>query len=224
MSLKPQKRSDAGKRWMRERRDRGIQIKPEYHLIVTEGRETEPAYFQAIQSIINQRYRNRIHLEVHGEGDNTLSLYEKARLRAESSPNVYKHVWVVYDTDDFPAEHINLTAELCKQNSSSETQYHALWSNQCFELWYLLHFSYFQSDVHRREYWPKLTEQLERIGKGAYVKNRPDMYDTLRPYMKDGIKNAQKLDKHNQGRKPSDAAPGTKVYELIDALKSYLID
>ena len=30
-----------------------------------------------------------------------------------SSANGYKHVWVVYDTDDFPADHINKTAELC---------------------------------------------------------------------------------------------------------------
>ena len=32
--------------------------------------------------------------------------------------------------------------------------YHAIWSNQCIEVWFLLHFSYFQSDIHRKEYWP----------------------------------------------------------------------
>ena len=43
MSLKPPKKSDLGKSWMKPRRDKNILIRPEYHLIVTEGTETEPA-------------------------------------------------------------------------------------------------------------------------------------------------------------------------------------
>ena len=43
MSLKPPKKSDLGKSWMKPRRDKNILICPEYHLIVTEGTETEPA-------------------------------------------------------------------------------------------------------------------------------------------------------------------------------------
>ena len=37
MSLKPPKKSDLGKSWMKPRRDKNILIRPEYHLIVTEG-------------------------------------------------------------------------------------------------------------------------------------------------------------------------------------------
>ena len=150
MSLKPPKKSDLGKNWMKKRRDRAIRIQPEYHLIVTEGTETEPQYFQAIKEIINRQYRDKIQLDIFGEGDNTLSLFEKAKKRAEQNPNGYKHVWVVYDTDDFPSDYINRTEKLCQQGSTSETQYHAIWSNQCIELWYLLHFSFLQSDIHRK--------------------------------------------------------------------------
>lgn len=46
-----------------------------------------------------------------------------------SSANGYKHVWVVYDTDDFPADHINKTAQLCDEESS-----------------------FMQSDLHRSTY------------------------------------------------------------------------
>lgn len=35
MSLKPPKKSDLGKSWMKPRRDKNILIRPEYHLIVT---------------------------------------------------------------------------------------------------------------------------------------------------------------------------------------------
>lgn len=98
MSLKPSKKSDLNKGWMKKRRDKVIRIQPEYHLIVTEGTDTEPQYFQAIKDIINQKYRDKIHLDIFGEGDNTLSLFQKAKNRAEQNPNGYKHVWVVYDT------------------------------------------------------------------------------------------------------------------------------
>ncbi len=223
MSLKPPKKSDLGKDWMKRRRDRAIRIQPEYHLIVTEGIKTEPQYFQAIKDTINQQYRGRIQLDICGEGDNTVSLFEKARDRAVGNPAVtYRHVWVVYDTDDFPADRINKTVELCRSASNEETTFHAVWSNQCIELWYLLHFCFFQSDVSRSEYWPKLSEWLSSIGEGTYEKNRTDMFQVLRPYMDMAIINAKKLDAYNKGKPPASAAPGTKIYELIEKLIPYL--
>ena len=57
MSLKPLKKSDLEKDWMKTRRDKAIRIQPEYHLIVTEGTKTEPQYFQAVRDIINRQYR-----------------------------------------------------------------------------------------------------------------------------------------------------------------------
>lgn len=222
MSLKPLKKSDLGKSWMQARQERIIKISPEYHLIVTEGTETEPVYFEAIQRAINEQYRGRIQLDIFGEGTNTVFLFDRAKYLAEHSPNTYRHVWVVYDTDDFPKDRINEVVELCQTNSTEETEYHALWSNQCIELWYLLHFSYMHSDLHRTEYWPKLTECLECIEAGEYKKNRSDMYALLRPYLETAIAFAKRLDQDNADLPPSQAAPGTKVYELLEKLKPYL--
>lgn len=114
VSLNPPKKSDRNKAWMQPRRDKAKKLQPEYHLLVTEGTDTEPAYLGAIRDRINARYQGRIQLEIYGEGDNTLSLLNKARNRAFANPNGYRHVWVVYDTDDFPAEHIDQTAQLCE--------------------------------------------------------------------------------------------------------------
>lgn len=176
-----------------------------------------------MKEIINRTYSDRIQLGVHGAGDNTLSLFQKAKNMAAASANGYKHVWVVYDTDDFPAGHINKTAELCVSESNEETTYHAIWSNQCIELWFLLHFSFMQSDLHRTFYWPKLTEILTSQGLGEYEKNRTDMYQILFPYIDAAIANAEKLDRINGGKLPSASSPGTKVYELVKKLKPYLI-
>lgn len=223
MSMKPPKKSDLGKSWMQPRLDRQKKIQPEYHLIVSEGTDTEPAYFKAIRDVINQQYHDRIHLDVFGEGDNSVGLFQKAKKRAGESPNGYRHVWVVYDTDDFPSVYVDRVMDLCRENSNEEIEYHAVWSNQCIELWYLLHFSFMHSDIHRSEYWPKLTECLTGIGVGAYAKNREDMYQILLPFLDHAIANAKKLDEMNQGKPPSKAAPGTKVYELVERLRAYLV-
>lgn len=222
MSQKPPKKSDRDKNWMKKRLDREIKIQPEYHLIVAEGKDTEPQYFKAIQNAVNAQYRGKIQLDICGEGVSTLNLFKKAKAKANNNPNVYKHVWIIYDTDDFPEEHINKTAELCNYSTTKETQYHAVWSNQCIELWFLLHFGFFHSDIHRKEYWPKLSKCLKGIGQGGYYKGREDMFNVLRPYMDQAICNAKKLDKLNAGKTPTNSAPGTKVYELVEKLRPYL--
>lgn len=224
MSLKPPKKGDLNKNWMKRRRDKPIKIQPEYHRTVTEGTKTEPLYFQAIRDIINQKYRDRIQLDVFGEGDNTLSLFERAKQLVTKSANGYSHVWVVYDSDDFPADHINRTAELCNSETTEETVYHAIWSNQCIELWYLLHFCFLQPNIRRTAYGRKLTQQLKPIGAGSYAKNRKDMFEVLWPYMDSAIANARLLDRMNEEKTPADSAPGTKAFELIGVLKPYLAD
>ena len=90
------------------------------------------------------------------------------------------------------------------------------------ELWFLLHFSLLQSDLHRSEYWPKLTEILKSLGEGEYRKNRKDMYRILYPYMEYAIANAEKLEVINEGKTPSKSAPGTMIHVLVKKLKPYL--
>lgn len=222
MSLKPPKKSDLDKSWMKPRLDRYKKIHPEYHLIVTEGTVTEPTYFVAIKNKINATYPDRIQAEVEGAGDNTLHLFQRAKYLADSSSNGYKHVWVVYDTDDFPRENIDQTALLCEKESTPETTYHAIWSNQCIELWFLLHFCFLHSDIDRKAYGPKLTNYLTNIGQGKYKKNHEDIYSILEPYMDTAISNAERLASINEGKSPSQAAPGTMVHEIVKKLRSYL--
>lgn len=225
MSLKPDKKSDQGKDWLKKRSDKKRRIYPEYHLIVTEGTKTEPNYFESIKLKINEKYKNRVSLDIRGSGNNTVGLFEDAKKIIEGNQKQlsYKHVWIVYDTDDFPNDKIDSVPELCKRNSTLDCQYHAIWSNQCIELWFLLHFGYYQSDLHRDDYFPKLDKWLKNIDAGKYEKNRDDMFLVLEPYMDDAIKNAVRLQEEQNGDKsPSNSKPGTKIYELIEKLKPYL--
>ena len=122
MSLKPPKHSE--QKWPNKRSERNRSISLDYNLIVTEGTQTEPQYFDALKANINRKQRNRIQLEIRGLGDNTVNLFYAAKKMVEKSPNGYSHVWLVYDCDDFPSESFNMVQTLCDQeNEKGETEY-----------------------------------------------------------------------------------------------------
>ena len=224
MSPKPTKKSDASKRWMQPRRDSRINILPEYHLIISEGAKTEPNYFAGLQRELDSKGKGRIKIRVEGEGANTLSLINRAQEHIRADNNPIRHVWLAYDRDSFPADDFDNTLFKWISQNKDDTpiKYHALWSNQCIELWFLLHFSYHQEDVHRSEYKPMLDRHLNAIDCGDYKKKRDDIYDVLRPYLPTAIENAKKLRKFHNNPAPSKNAPGTTVYEIFDFLSPYL--
>ena len=102
-------------------------------------------------------------------------MLNRAKRYVENNCNVFKHVWIIYDIDDFPEENVNSVVDLCKSFSNQETTYHAIWSNQCIELWFLLHFAYIQTDIDRNEYCVKLSNYLLALDNGEYSKNRQDI-------------------------------------------------
>ena len=218
MSMRPPKHSEM--KWPSQRQSKRRIINLDYNLIVCEGTKTEPNYFMGLKTTIGQRQDNRIQLEIKGTGENTRSLFETALELVKNSPNGYSDVWIVYDKDDFPADHFNVMEDLCKNSSSDETTYHAVWSNQCIELWFLLHFRYLQSDLHRSEYFPRLTECLG--DSGAYRKSREDIFHILLPNLDFAIANAKKLEAVNENRTPALSSPGTKVYVMMEKFRPYL--
>ena len=222
MSMKPRKKSDSQKKWMTDRRDRRITIAPEYHLIVTEGTKTEPQYFEGLRQDINRLYKGRISIVIEGigQGANTLTLLERAQKIVGKEPDKYKHVWLVYDKDDFPKDDFDNTFFKCKSLSGNgdSVVYHALWSNECIEYWFLLHYMALDSALHRSEYYPKLTDCLD----SKYEKNREDIYTLLKPNIKRAIDNAKRIEANNEGMPPSQCTPGTAVYEIFEMLSSYL--
>ena len=170
---------------------------------------------------MNQKYAGRIEIVGLGEGANTLSILDTAEKVQLRSGGKYRHIWIVYDKDDFPEDDFDNAYFRCQElsNSSDTVTYHALWSNECIELWFLLHFEYLQSNIHRDLYYPKLTKHLG----SKYKKNSSDMFETLYPHLDDAIRNAKSLlQNYPNGAAPSQCAPGTSVYEIFEKLKEYL--
>ena len=196
-------------------------ILPDRHLIVCEGTKTEPNYFEAICSRIKGRYGcERLHVE--GAGRNTLSVFDYALEILDDSADVYAHVWLVYDKDGFPSGSFNATADKCDAKRTAGPQFHALWSNEAFELWYILHFEYLQSGLSRDAFSEKLTQHLKKQGHSAYKKNDTNMFELLWPFLDTAVRNAEKLEQANRGKTPTASNPGTTVHHFINVIRSYL--
>lgn len=98
-------------------------------LIVCEGENTEPDYFNAFRLTSSN-------IKAVGQGINTVSLVQKAlRIREEERKKgrEYDQCWVVFDKDDFPDNDFNRAIALAQSNGMN-----AAYSNQAFEYWFLL--------------------------------------------------------------------------------------
>lgn len=180
-------------------------------LIVCEGEKTEPNYFRAFPVDTDV-----VELKIKGTGRNTDSLVKKAielRDTAEKSENSYNQVWCVFDRDSFPAQNFNRAIEI-----ANKEKFKVAYSNQSFELWYLLHFNYYDTSIQRSDYIKKLTTLLKK----QYKKNDENIYEELKSKQAFAIKNAIKLLKYHNTQSPEMSDPSTTVYELVERLNEFI--
>lgn len=234
MSNKPAKKSEIKEdaSWRNKTRNRKIMINPEYHLIICEGTKTEPNYFKGLKEEINAKFKNRISLDIVPSGTGRMKALQEAQKIVQKSINHISHVWLVYDKDDFANYEFDNVVYSCSainaqnrelDDEHSKTEYHALWSNECIEFWFLLHFIDLKSDIHRKDYIKKINEQFKLNGiHREYEKNADDMYQILRKYLFGAIDRAKKIINENLDLSASQIKPGTAVYEIFEKLSSYL--
>ena len=179
-------------------------------LIVCEGEKTEPNYFKKFPA--NPEVYDRI--DIHGTGYNTVSLVKEAiRLNNEAleRKEPYIEVWCVFDKDDFSIDRFQSAINLAKIN-----KIRCAYSIEAFELWYMLHFNFYDSALSRKQYKEKLSEL---IGK-TYQKNDEEMYTLLNSRKDRAIQNAKKL-YFQQYKKPfAEQNPMTSVFLLVERLLS----
>ena len=169
-------------------------------------------------------------IDIKGTGSNTLSLLERAKQECEKryksgEPPYYK-IWLVFDRDSFPPDHFdNTIAATTKKTIAHKCYWQCAWSNEAFELWYLLHFHNHSAGMSRTEFRRKLESELKNIGiDRKYEKNATDMYDLLEPLQEQAIANAKDMLKNKEMQKlpHSQMNPATTVHLLVEELISYL--
>jgi hypothetical protein len=201
--------------------DRKSDIKPPIpkFLIICEGEKTEVNYFKKFPVSTKPKV---IDLDVRGEGKVTLSLVERALvLKKEEgleTNNEYKdQVWCVFDRDfkqeNFNAQNFNSAIALANKEGIR-----VAFSNDAFELWYILHFEYYESETHRQNYADLLEKRLGY----KYEKNSETMYEELKDKQHHAIKHAKKLIQEYDPRMTGNHNPSTTVHFLVEELNKYI--
>lgn len=161
-------------------------------LVVCEGERTEPNYFR---ELVRDRYSEVRSEEIVGEGRSTCALVKKTeeiRERLERQRQLkFDRVWVVFDKDDF--NDFNEAISLAERKG-----YKAGWTNEAFELWYLLHFTFLDAAVSRADYVAKLETEIRRnedYQNYKYHKNDKRIYALLQKIGNEALakKRAEKL-------------------------------
>lgn len=166
-------------------------------LIVCEGEKTEPNYFKGF------RVAGRT-VDIRGVGYNTDGLVREAiRIMKQDE---YDQVWCVFDRDSFPAQNFNAAFELARVNDIQ-----IAYSNEAFELWYLLHYDYHQSGIPRTDYIKILSNKLGK----RYEKNSDSIFDELESKVQIAIQNARRLLTNYNPPNPEKDNPSTTVHKLV---------
>lgn len=181
-------------------------------LIVCEGERTEPKYFEIYKNFLRQ---SAINIEIQGKGFNTVTIVNYAKETYDKDRSKYDSVWCVFDRDSFPKENFNQAIELCNKYN-----FNAVYTNEAFELWYLLHYNYHDTGYSRTQYRNMLSKSIGR----KYEKNDKHMFDTLKDMQNTAIKNAERLEKFQKNNLASEANPVTKVHHLVNFLNSQYKD
>jgi hypothetical protein len=156
MSNKPIKKGDSNKAWNRKKTTfRPYLIekrsKKKTFLIVCEGENTEPEYLKSIPA-------PNADIVFGGGGFQKTSLVREALRLSKLEKNKGREVWCVYDMDyngniNLQKQDFNESIVLARRSNMK-----VAYSNDSFELWFVLHYKFIASALTRREYYEFLEE------------------------------------------------------------------
>lgn len=192
-----------------------------HFLILSEDTESSVLYFTAmIASVQPARHSQVIGISstVEGVGRGTGGLLKKAKAKKieveRKSQIPFDRCWLVFDKDDF--KDFNQTIR-----EAEKAGFEVAWSNESFELWYLLHFRYQSTGLGRKECIKTLEKEIRKHDpKFKYEKGNTDMYRILSEIgdQSQAIKFAQKLRDSYTDENYDSHNPCTRVDMLVKVL------
>ena len=195
----------------RKDRLKSKRLAPANYLIVCEGKQTEPNYFNGLKKKINKNYGSKVdvlipNIEIKGTGENTTALVKYTDKFVNYSNKRYGQVWVVFD------------------KAIKTCDYNVAWSNPNFELWLLSHFKKVNRYISKDNVLQELSKEFQKKGLGEYTKNDTNIFEkvTSEERLHTAIKNCEYMEELNKDGQESRRNPMTKVYKIIDGLKEYL--
>ena len=177
-------------------------------ILVCEGEKTEPIYF-------NHYKERRSGLRILTpnstvtDPENLVNFALRQIKKYDLDIGYGDQVWCVFDADGNKKENIE------KAKALAGNKVKLCLSNPCFELWYLLHFYYFDNKTSTAEVQQKLNRYIKNYDKTK------DYFDLLISNREKAIKNSKKVNnKHfDNGMKSIldiNSNPSTQVHEIVE--------
>lgn len=211
-------------------------------IIACEDSVSSPTYFQMIvdrlieKKIITQ---DSFVIAKHNH-TNPMGVLKDLKSYTDGNGKGYKdfdHKWIVIDRDServngggHKKEDFNNALENAKSKKSN-FNIEVAYSNDSFELWYLLHFAYRDTAISRDEIVKQVIKKLKAKEPYKFSKLNKDnikqenytkaIFETLKPLQAVAMRNAKKLlEFYGEEHNPESDNPSTRVHLLVDILNS----
>jgi len=179
-------------------------------LIVCEGQKTERIYFGKYR----ERNSGLIIFTPNTTVTDPINLVKFTLNQINKYDLDFEHgdqVWCVFDTDKNTNENINQARLIAEKNNINLCM-----SNPCFELWYLLHYCYFDQKISNIDLQKTLEKHIQNYDK------LKDYFNSLLGKRNIAIDNAKKLIKKHQAEKTMllsvKSNPSTQVVGLVEEI------
>jgi hypothetical protein len=196
--------------------------------IFCEGEQTEPLYFEALRvayQLDGVKVRTAKKSDALGVVEAAIDYFKRNQPRSEA----WDEIWCIFDRDNISVERFNKAFKAVEQFNYEQSQasrkkkakpkpvMRIAYSNPCFELWYLLHFQYHNTQTSCEDCCSKLAREIG----GQYRKNADDMFDRLAGRQADARKHAAQLLEQHGVLANEHANPSTTVHLLVETLNRY---
>lgn len=183
-------------------------------LIVCEGENTEPQYFEGFKHACRN---SLVDIEIASGQGVPMTLVEESKSRMEEARDAakrekddnlaYDSVWCVFDVDNHP-----YLAEACEKARLHGI--HLAISNPCFELWLLLHFRDHPGMKDRKQVKGVLKKHVPGYDKSVRYATYSDGYSNA-------VTRATTLDKIAEDVGTPGHNPTTGVYKLTELIREF---
>jgi len=196
------------------------ELRPSFY-IICEGKNTEPEYFKSFE------VNTETMVEAIGLGISKTALVERAidlfykekKLKRQKNYKADRQLWVVfdYDTRGVNRDSVDYSNAI---KLAQQKGIRVAYSNDSFELWFVLHYQYQTAAATRFDYYRMLSEKLncnyEEDGKTkAFSKS---LYALFLKDQPKAIQNARRLYQEKQAETYSNQNPCTTVFQLVEEL------
>lgn len=179
-------------------------------LIVCEGKNTEPQYFGKLAHAW-RLYAEVITLKDAGGPTRLIDTALSEKEKAEDGGNLYDEVWIVFDKDTIAPHTV-----VAVKGRAISNGIRVAFSNECFELWLLLHFREDGWQQPRAELPVELDAYLPAYSADKGISDRN--FAILRANLSRAVRNARWIEENKSLENGLETRPYTSVNQLVKSM------